>query len=183
LERLEQEIDQAIPPCEADAEEKLARLETIPGVGRKIAQTILAEVGGNMSRFPSAAHLASWAGLAPGQNESAGYNRSAKTNKANRYLKSALVEAAQAVGHHGQSYLKAQFARLASRRGKKRAAIAVAHSILVIAYHILRDGTVYRDLGAGYFDQRKADTLPKQLVKRLERLGYQVDFRPLVPPA
>src|SRR5450432_728192 len=107
-------------------------------------------------RFPNAAHLSSWAGLAPGKNESAGRNRSAKTNKANRYLKSALVEAAQAVGHHGQSYLTAQFARLATRRGKKRAAIAVAHSILVIAYHMLRDGTVFQDLGPAYFDQRKA---------------------------
>jgi transposase len=93
------------------------------------------------------------------------------------------VEAAQAVGHHGQSYLKAQFARLATRRGKKRAAIAVAHSILVIAYHILREGTLYHDLGADYFDQRKADTVQKQLVNRLERLGFQVDLQPLAPPA
>lgn len=181
LERLEQEIDRALPPSAPNAEDDLARLQTIPGVGRKVAQVILAEVGADMSRFPNAAHLSSWAGLAPGQNESAGHNRSAKTNKANRYLKSALVEAAQAVGHHGQSYLKAQFARLATRRGKKRAAIAVAHSILVIAYHILRDGTLYYDLGADYFDQRKAATVQKQLVKRLERLGFQVDLQPLAP--
>jgi transposase len=134
-----------------------------------------------MSRFPNAAHLSSWAGLAPGKNESAGFNRSAKTNKANRYLKSALVEAAQAVGRNGQSYLTAQFARLATRRGKKRAAIAVAHSILVIAYHILRDGTVFQDLGVAYFDQRKAANVQQQLVKRLERLGFQVDLQPLVP--
>lgn len=180
LERLEQQIDRALPSCDSQTTEKLARLQTIPGVGRKVAQLILAEIGSDMSRFPNAAHLSSWAGLAPGKNESAGRNRSAKTNKANRYLKPALVEAAQAVGHHGQSYLKAQFARLATRRGKKRAVIAVAHSILVIAYHLLRDGTIYQDLGPAYFDQRKANTVQKQLVKRLEQLGFQVDLQPLV---
>jgi transposase len=144
LERLEREIDPALLPGDPDAEEKLAGLQTIPGVGRKVAQVVLAEMGRERSRFPNAAHLSSWAGLAPGKNERAGRNRSAKTNQANRYLKSALVEAAQAVGQHGPSDLKAQFARLATRRGKKPAAIAVAHSILVIAYPRLRDGTVFK---------------------------------------
>ena len=183
LTRLETEIDQALPPCDPDVEDKLARLQTIPGIGRKTAEVILAEVGGDMTRFPDAAHLSSWAGLAPGKNESAGRNRSAKTNKANRYLKAALVEAAQAAGHQRRTFLGAQFARLATRRGKKRAAVAVAHSILVIAYHLLRDGTVFQDLGADYFDKRRLSVLPQQLVKRLERLGFKVELQPLaIPP-
>ncbi|MHB8629814.1 MAG: IS110 family RNA-guided transposase [Aggregatilineales bacterium] len=178
LVRLEQDIAQALPPSDPDAEALLTRLQTIPGVGRKVAQVILAEVGSDMSRFPNAAHLSAWAGLAPGKNESAGRNRSSKTNKANRYLRSALVEAAHAAAHQRQTYLAAQFTRLASRRGKKRAAVAVAHSILVIAYHILRNGTVFQDLGAAYFDQRKADSLQHQLVKRLQRLGFSVTLEP-----
>jgi len=153
-------------------------LQTIPGVGPQVAQTIVAEIGTDMSRFKTAAHLASWAGLVPGKNESAGRNRSAKTNKANRYLKSILVEAAQAVGHQHDTHLAAQFHRLAARRGKKRAAVAVAHSILVIVYHIIRRGTVYEDLGVNYYDERKADVVQHQLVKRLERLGFTVSLQP-----
>jgi len=110
----------------------------------------------------------------PGKNESAGRNRSAKTSKANRYLKSALVEAAQAVGRQHDNHLAAQFHRLAARRGNKRAAVAVAHSLLVIVYHIIHRGTVYIDLGATYFDERKADMVQHQLVKRLENLGFKV---------
>ena len=136
-----------------------------------------------MTRFPSAGHLASWAGLVPGKNESAGRSRSRKTNKANPYLKSALVEAAQAVGHQHDSHLAAQFHRLAARRGKKRAAVAVAHSILVIVYHLIQRGTVYTDLGANYFDECKAATVQHQLVKRLERLGFKVSLETLQPAA
>lgn len=169
---LEEEITKLLPPF--DQNDLLARLQTIPGVGQKVAQAIVAEVGTDMSRFQTAGHLASWAGLVPGKNESAGHNRSSKTNKANRYLKAILVEAANAVGHTHNSHLAAQYHRLAARRGKKRAAVAVAHSILVIVYHIIRSGTSYIDLGANYFDQRKADALEQQLVKRLERLGFKV---------
>jgi transposase len=169
---LEEEIAKLLPPFDQD--DLLARLQTIPGVGHKVAQVILAEIGTDMTRFKTAGHLASWAGLVPGKNESAGRNRSSKTNKANRYLKAILVEAANAVGHTHDSHLAAQFHRLAARRGKKRAAVAVAHSILVIVYHIIHRGTSYVDLGANYFDQRKTDAVQHQLVKRLERLGFKV---------
>jgi transposase len=178
---LEEEIAKLLPPFDQD--DLLARLQTIPGVGEKVAQAIVAEIGTDMSRFATAGHLASWAGLVPGKNESAGRNRSAKTNKANRYLKAILVEAAQAVGHKHDSYLAAQFHRLAARRGKKRAAVAVAHSILVIAYHLIRQGTVYVDLGPNYLDQRKADAVQNQLVKRLERLGFNVTLEARSPAA
>jgi transposase len=176
LQRLEQEIASALGPFDQD--DVLERLQTIPGVGPKVAQVIIAEIGTDMARFPSAAHLSSWAGLAPGKNESAGRNRSSKTNKANPYLRATLVEAAHAASHQRHTYLAAQFSRLATRRGKKRAAVAVAHSILVIAYHLIRNGTVFQDLGAAYFDQRKADSIQHQLVKRLERLGFKVALEP-----
>ena len=174
---LEAAIAQALPPF--DEHELLTRLDTIPGVSQLVAQVIIAELRIDMSRFPTANHAASWAGLAPGKNESAGRNRSAKTPPANRYLKRALVEAAHAAGRSKDNYLSAQYRRLAARRGKKRAAIAVAHSILIIAYHLIQRGTAYVDLGAAYFDQRKAETVQQQLVKRLERLGFQVSLAPL----
>lgn len=178
IEQLSQEVDRLMVPF--DQEEQLRRLDEIPGVGRDVAQTILAELGTDMSRFPSAAHAASWAGLAPGKNESAGKNRSGKITPGNRHLKSALVQAAHAVSRTKGNYLAAQFRRLAARRGKKRAAIAVAHSILVIAYHLLRDGTVYRELGGDYFDKRNQETLQRSLVKRLEGLGLKVVLEPTV---
>jgi transposase len=177
LVALEREIADSMPPF--DQADLLARLQTIPGVGEKVAQTIVAEIGTDLSRFPSAGHLAAWAGLVPGKNESAGRNRSSRTNKANRYLKACLVEAANAVGHTRDSHLAAQFHRLAARRGKKRAAVAVAHSIAVIVYHIIRRGTSYVDLGPNYFDERKADAVQHQLVKRLERLGFKVSLETL----
>jgi len=177
LEEVEQEIDQLIRPFDED--NLMARLDTIPGVDRKTAQIIIAELGIDMSRFPTAGHAASWTGLTPGKNESAGRNRSSRTNKANRYLKAALVQAAHAAGRSKDNYLTAQYRRLAARRGKKRAAVAVAHSILVIAYHLIERGTEYVDLGATYFDQRKKDTVQQQLVKRLEKLGFKVALEPL----
>lgn len=177
LQRLEEEIDQLMPPFDHD--DLIERLCTIPGVERKTAQSIIAELGTDMSRFHSAGHAASWAGLVPGKNESAGRNHSPRTNKANRYLKSGLVQAAHAVGRSKKNYLSAQFARIASRRGKKRAAVAVAHSILVIAYHIIKHGTEYVDLGVNYFDERKQESVQKQLIRRLEKLGLKVSVEPL----
>jgi transposase len=177
LQRLEEEIAQLLPPFDED--DLLARLDTIPGVDQRVAQIIVAELGTDMRRFATAGHAASWAGLTPGKNESAGRNRSAKTNKANRYLKAALVEAGQAAGRSRDNHLAAQFGRLAARRGKKRAAVAVAHSILVIAYHIIRDGTSYVDLGANYYDERNAERVQQRLIKRLETLGLKVTVEPL----
>lgn len=176
LERLAQEIDRLMPPFDQD--ELVARLDSIPGVDKKTAQVIVAELGTDMSRFQSAGHAASWAGLVPVKNESAGRNRSSKTAKANRYLKTALVEAATAAGRSKDNYLSAQYRRLAARRGKKRAAVAVAHSMLIIAYHIIRDGTAYLDLGANYFDERKTVAVQQQLVRRLENLGFKVVLEP-----
>lgn len=177
LERLEEEIDQLMRPFERD--DLVARLDTIPGVDQQTAQVIIAELGTDMERFPNAAHAASWAGLVPGKNESAGRNRSSRTNEANRYLKAALVQAAHAAGKSKNNYLAAQFGRLAARRGKKRAAVAVAHSILVIAYHIIQRGTHYVDLGGNYFDERKQELVQKQLIRRLEKLGLKVTVEPL----
>lgn len=173
---LNEEIDRLIVPF--DEKDELRRLDEIPGVGLEVAQVVLAELGVDMSRFPSAAHAASWAGLAPGKNESAGKNRSGKITPGNPHLKPALVQAAHAASRTKDNYLAAQFRRLAARRGKKRAAIAVAHSILVIAYHMLRDGTEYRDLGGDYFDNRNKERLQRNLVKRLEGLGLKVTLAP-----
>jgi transposase len=177
LEEIEQEIDQHMRPFDED--NLVARLDTIPGVDHKTAQVIIAELGTAGSRFPTAHHAAAWAGLAPGKNESAGRNRSSRTPKANPYLKAALVQAAHAAGKSQDNYLAAQYRRLAARRGKKRAAVAVAHSILVIAYHLIERGTEYVDLGATYFDQRKKDTVQQQLVRRLEKLGFKVTLEAL----
>ncbi|MDA8118048.1 MAG: IS110 family transposase [Actinomycetota bacterium] len=173
IERLSEEIARRMLPFEA----QLAALDEIPGVGLIGAQEIVAETGVDMGRFPSAGHLASWAKVSPGNNESAGKRRSGRTGKGNPWLRSTLVEAAVASVRTKNSYLTAQYRRLAARRGKKRAAMAVAHSILVIAYHILRDGVPYRDLGSDFFDRRSKDALAARMKRRLEALGYSVVIR------
>ena len=164
------EIRERLRPFEAD----LARLDEVPGVGRATAEVILAELGSDLRRFPTDRHAASWAALCPGNHESAGKRASGQTRKGNRWLRAALVEAAQATARSRDSYLGAQYRRLAARRGKKRAAVAVAHTILVIAYHLLRDATPYRDLGGAYFDRRDQQALERRLVGRLEALGNKV---------
>jgi len=177
VERLNHEIEQRVVPF--DQTDAVERLDGIPGVGLQVAQGIIAELGTDMSRFPNAAHAVSWAGLAPGKNESAGRNHSAKTVKGNRQLKALLVQAAHTVARSNDNYLGAQFRRLAARRGKKRAAVAVARSILVIAYHLLRDGSEYIELGVDYFDQRDHEQVERRLVRRLEQLGHKVTLEPL----
>jgi hypothetical protein len=139
-----------------------------------MAEMIVAEIGTDMSHFPTADHLAAWAGLAPGNNESGGKRRSGRTRKGNQTLRQGLVQAAHAAAHTKQTYLAAQFHRLAARRGKKRAIVAVAHSILVIAYHVISRQEEYRELGGDYFDRQRPEATAKRLVLRLEKLGYHV---------
>jgi transposase len=131
-----------------------------------------------VSHFPSAAHLASWAGMCPGNNESAGKRLSGKTRKGSKWLRTALGEAAQAAGRSEKTYLGAQFRRVATRRGKKKAAVAVGHTILVIAYYLLTRQTTYQDLGSQYFDERQRAARERRLVRRLETLGHKVTLQP-----
>lgn len=163
-------------------EEAVELLDTIPGVARQTAEVIIAEIGTDMSRFPSADHLASWAGVAPGNNESAGKRRSGKTTKGNHALGLALNHAANAASHTKNTYLSAQYHRLASRRGKKKAIVALEHSILIIAYHIIQRKEPYHELGADSFDNRRPEATAKRLLKRLERLGFQVSLQPSLAP-
>jgi transposase len=156
------------------------RLRTIPGVDQRTAECMIAELGIAMDQFPSEGHLASWAGLCSGMNESAGKKRSSKTRKGSRWLRQTMVQAAWAASHTKSTYLAAQYRRLASRRGRKRALIALAHTMLGIVYHLLKRGTTYTDLGPDYFDRRDADRLTRQLVQRLQRLGHKVVLEPQV---
>jgi transposase len=167
---LDMEVAKRLDPFQVDIE----RLDTIPGIGRRTAEQILAEVGTDVgSRFPSAAHLCSWVGLVPGQNESAGKRKSSKTRKGNKYLRSALVEVAHSVSR-SDNYLGAQYRRIAARKGRHRAAVAVAHSIMTIVYYLLTRGEDYKDLGSHYFEQRQQEAIVRQAVRRLENLGFQV---------
>jgi transposase len=157
----------------------LGLLMTIPGVSRRTAEVILAEIGPDMGRFPTAAHLASWAGVCPGNNESAGKHGSGRTRKGSKWLRVALVEAAHAAARTKASYLAAQYARLRGRRGPKKAALAVAHSILVITWHLLNRGEPYSDLGADYFIRRQSHQAYRdRLVRQLERMGHKVTLEP-----
>jgi transposase len=152
----------------------LARLDPIPGVNRRMAEVILAEIGPDMSRFPTAGHLASWAGLCPGQHESAGKRQSGRTRKGNSWLRSALVQAGWAASKAKGTSLKAQYHRVAKRRGKKRACLAVGHRILRIAYELLKRGVPYQEAGPDYYQATGKDRLKEQLVRRLRKLGYAV---------
>jgi len=156
----------------------VAMLETIPGVDRRTAEIIVAELGTDMSRFPTAKHAAAWAGVSPGNYESAGKRYSGRTRKGDRALETGLVQAAWAASRTKNTYLSAQYHRLAGRRGKKRAIVAVAHSILVIAYHMLSRHEPYRELGGNYFDERKKESVVNRLTRRLEKLGYSVRLEP-----
>jgi transposase len=172
IQRLSAEIAERLRPFD----ELIARLAAIPGIGRIIAEVLLAEIGVDLSRFPTAGHLASWAGMCPGHNESAGKRRSGKTRKGSPWLRAALVQAAHAAAHSKQSYFAAQYRRLTARRGAKKAAVAVGHSILVVVYHLLTHDCPYVDLGSTYFDQRDPRPVQRRLVRRLEALGYHVEL-------
>jgi transposase len=156
-------------------------LDTIPGVARATAEAIVAEIGADMSRFPSADHLASWAGVAPGNHESAGKRRSGRTRQGNKPLGAVLNQAAHAAARTKNTYLAAQDHRLAARRGKKKAIVAVMHSILVMAYHMIQRQQPYQDLGGNYFDQRRPEATADRLVKRLQKLGYEVSLQTAAP--
>lgn len=167
---LDQEVATRVVPFSDDVE----RLDSIPGIATRMAEQILAEIGTNIKKqFPSAAHICSWAGLVPGHNESAGKRKTAKSKNGNKYLKSALVEAAHSVAA-SKNYLGAMYRRTAARKGRKRAAISVAHAMLRIAYYLLTREEMYVDLGEDYFDKQKQQSIVKYAVRRLENLGYSV---------
>jgi transposase len=170
IHNLDEEIKERMRPFEKE----VAALDAITGVGERSAQTIIAEIGTDMSVFPSAGHLASWAGMCPGNNESAGKKKSGKTRKGNNTLRCTLAECAKAAGRSKDTYLSAQYKRIAARRGRNRAAVAVGHTILTIAYHIIKNNTSYKDLGADYFDQKRKEDIARKALKRLEALGYKV---------
>ena len=175
IEEISAEIEERLQPFQ----EALELLQTIPGVGKRTAETILSEVGTNITRFPTARHLASWSGLCPGLNESGGKNQSGRTPKGSLWLKAVLIQAAHAAARTRNTYLAGQYRRLARRIGAKRAAIAVAHSLLVITFRLLTDHTEYRDLNPDHFNNRNRDRSLRRLTYRLEQLGYKVTFEPV----
>ena len=170
LARLNAEIDERLIPFEP----VLARLDTIPGVNRTVATSVIAETGGDMTRFPTAGHLCSWAALCPGQNESAGKRRSGKTRDGNQYLRGQLIQGALGAIHSKGTALQARYHRVKRHRGHKKAVVAVAHQILEIAYYVMHNEVTYRELGADYFDRRHAERATRRHVRQLEALGYRV---------
>jgi transposase len=175
IKHVELEIEDRLRPIEAT----LVRLEAITGVSRHVLHVLCAEIGTDLSRFPNAAHLASWTGMCPGQKESAGKRQSGRTRPGNRYVKSALLQASHATAQT-KTYLGEQYRRLRQRRGAKRAAVAVGHSILVIFSHMMTTGEPYHEQGVDFFHQRDRRRLEKQLSRRLQHLGYEVT-KPMSP--
>jgi transposase len=175
IEQIDQEVDADVEPFRA----AIALLTTIPGVSELSARIILAEIGHDMSRFPTAGHLISWAGLCPRNDESAGKRRSVRMRKGAPWLKTTLVQCAWAASRKKASYLQAQFHRLRARRGAKKAIGALAASILTAVYHMLIGGELYHDLGPDHFDRRAKTTQTRRLVTRLQNLGYTVQITPL----
>jgi len=178
LQQLIEELDERISELCKPYQPQIQRLDKIVGINPASAEAIVAEVGVDMQVFPSAQHLCAWAGMCPGNNQSAGKRRSGRTPKGSRWLRRTLALAAQAAGHAKDSFLASRFRRLAARRGKKRACIAVGHSILKIVYYMLKDGRCYQDLGGSYFDRLNPERLARYLVRRLERLGLKVTLEP-----
>jgi len=175
LAQLDAQIAEEIRPFQAAVD----RWDQLPGVNQRIAQVIVAEAGADLHQFADAEHCASWVGLCPGNHESGGKRLSGKTNKGNRWLRRALVEAAHGAARTKKSYYAALYHRLAGRRGKKRAIVAVAHSLLVAGYHLITQQTEYNDLGHNYFDERNKETVKRRLLKRLAQLGYEAELRPI----
>jgi transposase len=174
IERLSGEIEERIRPFAAQRD----LLMTIPGVKQRAAEVLISEIGVDMSAFPTPKHLASWAKMCPGNDQSAGKRRSGKTGKGNKWLRATLTEATLAATRTKHSYLAAQYQRLRGRRGHSKAVTAVGHSILTAAWHMLQTGELYRDLGGDYFTQRNPDQATKRLVRQLEALGHHVTLQP-----
>jgi transposase len=162
------------PQLALSYQQAIALLDSIPGVNQRIAEIFIAEVGTDMQRFPTAQNLASWVGICPGNHQSAGKQLRGTTRKGDRWLRQALIEAAQGAMRTKDTYLSAQGQRLTHRRGKKRAVVAVAHTILIIAYHVLQRRQPYQDLGSNYFDERDRSAIARQSVRPLEQLGFKV---------
>jgi transposase len=174
--KIRQEVEESADPFVAEA---VKLLDTIPGVAETAAHIIVSEIGVDMERFASDKQLASWAGMCPGNNESAGKRRSGKTRKGDRYLRAVLVQAAWVASHQKETYLAAQYKRLVKRMGKKKALVAVGHTILVIVWHVLKKKTSYQELGGDYFDRRYKDQQKKKLIRQLESLGLKVTIEEL----
>jgi transposase len=190
IRKLDVEIDQRIEHMEAKAESintpfraLIELLTTVPGVSAVAAPAILSEIGPDMSRFPTAGHLVAWAGLCPGQNESAGKRKSSRLRKGAPWLKTMLVQCAWAAKRTKDSYYRAQFFRLQAKRGPQKAICAVAASILTAIYHILKHGTEHHDLGSAYFDRRPVELKASRLVAHLKRLGFNVQLQPIAEAA
>jgi transposase len=174
IESLSGRIEEALRPFAVQTR----RLDSIPGVAQRTAEVLIAEIGVDMRQFPTAQHLASWAGLCPGQNESAGKRRSGRTRPGNRWLRVALIEAASTAAHTRQTAFAARYHRIARHRGHKKAVVAVAHAMLVTAYHLLARQVDYREPGADYFERRHAERATRRAVRTLERQGYRVVLEP-----
>lgn len=177
IEKIIDTIDVQIQELLKNHSEAYELLQTIPGVKEKAAACIIAEIGTDMEQFPSENHLCAWAGMAPGNNESAGKKKSGKTTKGSKALKSTLTQSAWAASRTKDTYLGAKYRALVGRRGKKRALIAVGHKILQIAYFIIKDKQSYKELGGNYLELRKEQTIVKGLTKRLQKLGYEVNLQ------
>jgi transposase len=186
LEALDERIERASQAIAARLhpfEPLLDRLDAVPGIGRWTAEALLAEFGTDLTRFPTAKHLAAWAGVAPGNRESAGKRRPSPARPGNRWVRTLLVEAGRAAGRTTRSSLGAKYRRLAARRGANRAAVAIAHRLVVIVYHLLTTGATYTDLGSADRDPSDRDQTVRRAVARIERLGYQVTLSPIEPAA
>ncbi len=170
IKNLDDEIDNFMKPEEKKASEAI---QSIPGIGNTSAQAVVSVIGTNMNRFPTDSHIASWAGLCPGDHESAKKRKSGKTRKGNALLRSTLVTCAHSAVRNKQSYFYAQFMRISAHRGKKRAYVAVAHSMLIAIYHILKDGMVFKDLGADYYNQFNKERKINAYLKKLKALGWE----------
>jgi transposase len=186
IEELESDIEAISERIEAEIDpfsKEVELLDTIPGVGKIAAQVIVAEIGVDMAQFPTPAHLASWAGVCPGQNESAGKRKSANTTNGSKWLRTVLIEGANAVAKSKGTYLSERYRQLARRRGKKKATVAIAHEILTAAWQLLSTDEPYRDSGSEVVLTRAQETAKDRAIRRLHDLGYLVTLKPVPKPA